>query len=132
MKIEKNIFILLFLSLISSVSYASKQEWCDRAKENRALHLKYPDMVPYEPPTSNVMSPFDPKTPIDNLTSKQIANMLSGYYCDSVNNHPLIYASSSGFTVVGVGFIKTYSINKLNDAINAYKKLLISAGYKSK
>jgi len=126
---EKKVVIFLSFLLLTNFVYASKQKWCDMAKENRKMYLKFPDMVSYEPPTSNVMSPFARKAPIDDLTSGQIANMLSGYYCDSVNNHPLIYASSDGFIVTGVSFNKVYPLNRFNDAINAYKKLLISSGY---
>jgi hypothetical protein len=125
----KVLLILLSLFLTTNIAFASKQEWCERAKEDRELHLKYPDMAPYAPPTSGVISPFEAEAPNDSLNSEQTANMLSGYYCDSINNHPLIYASSSGFTVVGVGFKKTYPISMFSAAIKAYEQLLISAGY---
>lgn len=114
---------------VGALADPSKQEWCDTVREDRETYLKYPDLAPYAPPASNVPSPFNDNTPLGKLSSEKISSMLSGYYCDSPNNHPLIYASSAGFTVIGVGFNEVYPRNKLNEAIEAYKKLLVSAGY---
>ena len=93
------------------------------------MYLKFPDSAPYTPPTSNVMSPFAEDARFNDLTPVEIANELSGYYCDSVNLHPLIYASSNGFTVTGNGFNKSYPISKMKEAFAAYTELLISTGY---
>ena len=126
----KIIFTSLFLfASTSTPADDSKKKWCDLASEDRRLYLKYPDSAPYSPPTSNVMSPFASNTPFNKITPVEIANALSGYYCDSLNNHPLIYASSGGFTITGNGFSKSYPISKMNEAFAAYTELLISTGY---
>ena len=129
MNIKITFTALLAFFSVSALADMSKQEWCDMVSEDRANYLKYPDLAPYAPPTSNVPSSFSDSTPSGKLTTDKTANMLSGYYCDSPNNHPLIYASSSGFTVTGVGFNKVFPLNEMNEAIKAYKKLLVSAGY---
>ena len=129
MNIKIAVTTLLASFSVDALADTSKQEWCDMVREDRATYLKYPDLAPYAPPASNVSSPFNDNTPLGKLSSKKIARLLSGYYCDSPNNHPLIYASSAGFTVIGVGFNEVYPINKLNEAIAAYEKLLVSAGY---
>ena len=124
--------ILVLLMIIipyNAIGDTSKREWCERAEADRKLYLKYPKSMPHTPPSSNVMSPFKYDTPVDKIISDNLAKYLSGYYCDSLSNLPLIFASSDGFTVIGPGFHKTFPANELKKAIKAYINLLSSSGY---
>ena len=87
------------------------------------------NLEPKTPPVNKQMAPFDFDTKWGKLSTVENYRGISGYYCDSVSNHPTIYASGSGYTVVGSAYEKKFKASELQLAIEAYKKLLISSGY---
>jgi hypothetical protein len=118
----------LLLCALSPISHAiadpEKKEWCESMKEEREIYLKYPNLSDYVPPTSGVMSPFPWNESLSKLSSNEVAASLSGYYCDSPNNHPLIFAHGGGFTVIGVGYVESFGETEFEAAVAAYGELL--------
>jgi hypothetical protein len=121
--------LVLFSSAISFNAFPQAgHEICQSRLLDKELEIRY-NLEPKSPPVNTQMAPFNFDTRWGKLGSSENFRGLSGYYCDAVNNHPTIYASSSGYTVVGSNYEKTFKLTELNLAFVAYKKLLIRSGY---
>jgi hypothetical protein len=75
-------------------------------------------------PISDIARPFDLNTPYGKLNSGNLFRELSGYYCNSVHGHALIYFSTSGITVLSSGYERIYPPNKLKEAFNDYERII--------
>lgn len=64
---------------------------------------------------------------LKNITATEGFKYLSGN-SGSIHNHPTIYLGSGKLYVIGFEFYKVFPIEKLNEAFNAYRELLIIDG----
>ena len=126
----KFLFSVVILSIYTGDILAGEKE-CQNRREDKLLEDRY-NLEPKSPPVPAQLLPFTYDTPYGKIKTSDLFRDLAGNYCDSVNNHPAIYASSSGLTVVGAGYEKTYLIKEYQKAFNDYIKLLQSTGYKTR
>lgn len=113
---------LLFVLLFSQSSHAQGgAKACDDAKEN----IKTDKLLGIRPPPlGNGLAPFTDNTPYGNIPTFQNYRANAGYYCDSQSNLPTLYAHLTGFTVVSIGYERTYGPDQINEALNDYKRIL--------
>jgi len=127
--LHKTSIVFFFLIVANCLAYGQAgQEICRNRLEDKKNESQF-NLEPKGPPVNKQMAPFNFDTKWGKLNSAENFRGVSGYYCDAVSNHPTIYASTSGYTVVGSAYEKTFKISELQLAIDAYKKLLISTGY---
>jgi hypothetical protein len=98
-------------------------EICAERKRDTERDMRL-GISPTFPPASKVISPIRPRAEYQKIGQDILFRDLSGYYCDSVNLHPLIYVVDDCFTVVGSNFEKHFRLNELENAIDAYRDLL--------
>lgn len=121
--------VLAYLIFFSTfVQAQAGEKICLDRLANKELEIKY-KLEPKTPPVNKQMAPFSFNTRWGSLNSSENFRGTSGYYCDAVDNHPAIYASSLGYTVVGSGYEKTFKLTELNTAFEAYRNLLKRTGY---
>ena len=68
------------------------------------------------------------RTPLEDVPTYLGFEYYSGNM-GTMSNFPTMYTSSSGITIVGKGYNKTFPINEFDEAIRTYKAFLVLRGY---
>ena len=118
MRISKIVFSIIFLQLLLIWPYASLTVNAEQATDRLNSRLK--EGMEQKNPIREQL--------IKNITTNDGFNYFSGNTCP-INNHPAIYASSKGLTVVGYKYYIEFPIDKLSEAFKAYQVLLVLDGY---
>ena len=118
---KNKVIALMFLILGSHALAQSGPEFC-KMNNDRFRESVVRGLTPI--PVGKIMSPFRDGTSFGSIKSSDLFRAASGFYCDSVNYMPLIYASNAGFTVVGPDYEKNFPPDKLEAALLDYQAYL--------
>lgn len=124
--------VILIFSLQNTGWAQAGKQFCDMQKEGlrfeknleKILKKRGLSLETTQPSFGKDLAPFSMETQFGKISSREIYRSLSGFYCDSVDRHTTIYHHSNGVTVVGVGYEKSFPMNKVSEAFDAYLMLI--------
>ncbi|MBT3369455.1 MAG: hypothetical protein HN461_21670 [Rhodospirillaceae bacterium] len=117
--------VLLLVMGMESATAQSGRAACIEATERNKLERKYGY---HNDQIGNELAPFSNHDRFDDIPTDQMIRSIAGYYCDSLSLLPIIYSTFHGVVVVGPGYERTFTVDKIDEAVRAWLKILTING----